>query len=105
MPRTILRIRAPRLLSGLLALSATAAQAQSSPAGLAKLDAVLSASVRAGNTATTRVIIQTTPDGIPGLRQALQTSGNPVLLEHPLIGAITTRDYRFTDKGLDFRLL
>ena len=54
-----------------------------------KLDALLAARVRSGDEGPQRVIIRTTPDGVPGLATALAASGNDLLRVHPLINAAT----------------
>jgi hypothetical protein len=87
----ILRTQATFLLLAVLILPATAAQAQPPQLVVSKLDALLSARVLAGDSGTERVIIRTTSDGIPGLTTALEASGNPVLLVHPMINALTAR--------------
>jgi serine protease AprX len=56
-----------------------------------KLDALLTARVREGDSGTQRVIIRTTSSGIPGLTRALERDGHPVLRRHPIINALTAR--------------
>src|SRR4030095_464064 len=91
MPSTIHRFRAAFLLIGFLALPATAAHAQRTPGPVAKLDAALSASVSAGRTDATQVIIRTTPNGIIGLTNALAAGGHQIVRVHSIINAITAR--------------
>ena len=68
-----------------------AAHAQQPQSVGSKLDALLTARVREGNSGTQRVIIRTTSDGIPGLTRELERDGHPVLRRHPIINALTAR--------------
>ena len=60
-----------------LILPATASNAQPPQRLISKLDARLSASVRAGHSDTQRVIIRTTSNGISRLTNALKANGHP----------------------------
>src|SRR5262245_39746786 len=83
----LVRLLATLLFFTVLAFAAIATEAQKAPS---KLDGALSEIVRAKGAGRQRVIIRTTGNGAPGLRVALEASGNPVLLSHPLIDAVTT---------------
>ena len=74
MPSTILQHRSTFALLAALILSAVTAHAQPSQR-LPKLDASLSASVRAGRSDTKQVIIRTTSGGIPAVTKALSANG------------------------------
>jgi serine protease AprX len=87
----LLRSQATLLFVAILTLTATVTRAQQPPSVGSKLDARLAASVRAGVSGTQRVIIRTASNGIPGLTIALRNAGNPVLLVHPSINALTAR--------------
>jgi len=72
-------------------LTATVTHAQQPPDVASKLDERLAASVRAGDSGTQRVIIRVASNGVPGLTNALTRAGNPVLLNHRSINALTAR--------------
>jgi hypothetical protein len=74
-----------------LLLSAIAAQAQTPERLLSKLDAGLSASVRARESGTKQVIIRATSNGVPGLTNALRASGLSVLGVLSSIKGLTAR--------------
>jgi serine protease AprX len=87
----LLRSQTTLLFVAVLTLAATVTHAQQPPSVGSKLDARLAARVRAGDSGTQRVIIRTASNGIPGLTIALKHAGNPVLLAHPSINALTAR--------------
>jgi hypothetical protein len=74
MPSTILQHRSTFVLLAALILSAVTAHAQPAQR-LPKLDASLSASVRAGQSDTKQVIIRATSGGIPAVTKALSANG------------------------------
>jgi serine protease AprX len=71
-------------------LFAVTAGAQTPQRLISKLDAPLSASVRAHQSDTRRVIIRTTPDGMTRLTSALKASGYQVRGIHAAIRALST---------------
>jgi serine protease AprX len=85
------RPHATALLLAVLAVPAIAAHAQSPERAGSKLDARLAALVQAGDSVTERVIIRATPDGIPGLTNALERGGHALLRRHPIVNALTAR--------------
>ena len=85
------RSKATFLILLVLTLTQIAAHAQRPQSVGSKLDALLTARVREGQSATQRVIIRTTSDGIPGLTRGLERDGHPVLRRHPMINALTAR--------------
>src|SRR5262245_35584645 len=72
-----------------LLLSAIAIDAQAPKRLVSKLDAPLSASVRARHSDTRHVIIRTTSDGMSRLTTVLKTNGRTVRRVHEAINALT----------------
>ena len=66
------RSKATFLILLVLILTQMAAHAQGPQSVDSKLDALLTARVREGNSGTQRVIIRTTSNGIPGLTRELE---------------------------------
>src|SRR5262245_7907765 len=91
MPATISRFRAALLFIGLLAFHVPVAHAQRPQRVPAKLDKVLAASVRAGDSDIKQVIIRTTPTGISGLTNVLRDRGHQAVRVHSIINAVTAR--------------
>jgi serine protease AprX len=85
------RSKATFLILVVLTLTQMAANAQQPQSVGSKLDALLTARVREGNSGTQRVIIRTTSNGIPGLSRELERAGHPVLRRHAIINALTAR--------------
>src|SRR5262245_11909033 len=84
-----LRSRSTFILFAALILPTIDVQAQSPRRLISKLDAPLSASVRARHSDTKRVIIRTTPDGIPRLTDRLKANGHSIRRVHAAIDALT----------------
>jgi serine protease AprX len=91
MVSNILRPRSTFAIVVALLLSAIAAQAQTPERLLSKLDAGLSASVRARESGTKQVIIRATSNGLPGLTNELRASGLSVLGVLSSINGLTAR--------------
>ena len=97
---TLPRPQAALLLLVALTMTPTAANAQRPQSvdsdvradrASAKLDRLLTARVRGGDSATQRVIIRTTSNGVDGLTTGLERDGHSVLRRHRKINALTAR--------------